>query len=163
MEPTVQKINTTIEQKEPATKERVILKKKNVDLDNSSGKSIAKGSKLTGKLSSHKVGSKKTKKIISGSNISRKPKSKETSRCLTENKRSISKKSEMSDSEQNYNQPTIGEIYALQKEGLKRIKHDNKVNNVITNPLSVKPIESLSVELPPLDADSEKRDRKSVV
>ncbi|KAG5081712.1 hypothetical protein GYH30_005622 [Glycine max] len=156
MEPTVQKINTTIEQKEPATKERVILKKKNVDLDNSSGKSIAKGSKLTGKLSSHKVGSKKTKKIISGSNISRKPKSKETSRCLTENKRSISKKSEMSDSEQNYNQPTIGEIYALQKEGLKRIKHDNKVNNVITNPLSVKPIESLSVELPPLDADSEK-------
>ena len=30
MEPTVQKINTTIEQKEPATKERVILKKKNV-------------------------------------------------------------------------------------------------------------------------------------
>ncbi|RDX92857.1 Protein ENHANCED DOWNY MILDEW 2, partial [Mucuna pruriens] len=157
MKATVQKINCTIKQKKPATKERVILKKKNVDLDNSSCKSTAKESKLTGKLSSDKVGSKKSNKMISGSNISRKKKSKETSKCSTENKRSISKKFEMPDCEQNPDQPTVGEeLYALKNEDSERIEHDNQVDNMITKPLFVKPIRKLSTELPPLDADSEK-------
>ncbi|TKY57357.1 ENHANCED DOWNY MILDEW 2 [Spatholobus suberectus] len=149
MKSIVQEINTTTERKKPATKERVILKKKNVNLDNSSGKSTAKGSKLTGKLSSDKVVSNKSNKMISGSNISRKPKSKEPSRrCSTDNKRSISEKFEMPDCEQNHNQPTVGEkLYALKNEGLERIEHDNQVNNVITKSLFVKP---------PLDAYSKK-------
>ncbi|KAL2316699.1 hypothetical protein Fmac_030575 [Flemingia macrophylla] len=89
---TAEKTNNTIERTRPASKERVILKKKKVVLDNSSGKSTAKGSKLTGKLFSDKVGCKKSNKLISKSNISRNPKSKETSRSWsTENKRSISK------------------------------------------------------------------------
>ncbi|KAL2316694.1 hypothetical protein Fmac_030570 [Flemingia macrophylla] len=130
---TAQKSNNTIERKRPASEERVILKKKKVDLDNSSGKSTAKGSKLTGKLSSDKVGCKKSNKLISGSNISRKPKSKETSRrWSTENKRSIS-----------------------MNKGSERIDHDYQANNV-NKPLILKPVRKLSVELPSLDVDSEK-------
>nr|KYP59504.1 Histone-lysine N-methyltransferase NSD3 [Cajanus cajan] len=130
---TVQKIKNTIERKKPASKERAILKKKNVDFDNSSSKSTAKGSKLTGKVSSDKFDGKKSNKVISASNISRKPKLKETSRkCSTENNRPISKKFERPDSEKNHNQPALGEKYAL------------------------KPVRKLSIELPPLDADSEK-------
>ncbi|KAJ1392510.1 Zinc finger, PHD-type [Sesbania bispinosa] len=114
----------------PATKERVILKKNNTGLDNSSGKSAATRSKVTGKLSSGKVGSKKSEKMISGSSISRKPKSNKTSRCLNENKRSNSKKFEMPE----------------------QIEHDNQDDDVANETLSVKPVNVL----PPLDADSER-------
>ncbi|KAK7276900.1 hypothetical protein RIF29_18048 [Crotalaria pallida] len=82
----------------PSTKEKVISNKNNADLDKSSVKSTAKGSKVIGTLSSGKVGCKKSENINSGSNISRKPKSEETPRRRpSENQRSISKKSEMPD------------------------------------------------------------------
>ncbi|KAK7385995.1 hypothetical protein VNO78_32013 [Psophocarpus tetragonolobus] len=157
MKATAKKITTAIERKKSGTKEGVILKKKHVDLDSSCGKSTAKGYKLNRKLSSDKVGSKKSNKMISGSNIPIKLKSKETSRFLAENKGPIPKKFEMTHSEQNYNQAAVGEkLYdGIKNEGSERVKHDNQVNNVITKSLFVKPIKSLSVELPPLDADSE--------
>lgn len=123
----------------PATKGRVISNKNNVDLDNSSHKSTAKGSKVAGKLSS---GSKKSEKIISGSNISRKRKAEETSRRRPfENKRTISKKIKISDPEEN--QP----LSALMNKASVRIKPDNQD----------KPTGKLSSPLPPLDADSERR------
>ncbi|KAK7320338.1 hypothetical protein VNO77_29736 [Canavalia gladiata] len=159
MKATVQEINSTAEQKKPATKERVILKKKNIGLDNSSGKSTAKGSKLTTKLSSKKVGSKKqSNNVISGSKTSKKPKSNETSkRFSAENKRSISEKFGMPDPEEKHNQhPMAEKLYALKNEGSEQIKHDIPVNNVINKPLHAKPIRKLSTALPPLDADSEK-------
>ncbi|XP_027329320.1 protein ENHANCED DOWNY MILDEW 2-like isoform X2 [Abrus precatorius] len=147
---TVQEINPnypTIERKKPGSKERIILKKKNVDLDDSSGESIAKGSKLTAKLSSGEVGRKKQADT----------KSNESSSCLNENKSSMSKKCEMPDCEENHNQPPTGEkLYALKNEGSDQIKPDNQVNNVINKSLFVKPIRKLSTALPPLDDDSEK-------
>ncbi|KAK7371963.1 hypothetical protein VNO80_05330 [Phaseolus coccineus] len=150
MKATAQKIDTTtIEQKKPSTNKRVMLKK-NIDSDSSAGKSTSKGSKLTAKLSSDKVGGKKpSNKKISSSNMSKKPKSKETSRCLTENKMSILKKFEIPDTEKKYNQRT-------ENEGLEQIERDNQINKLNTNFLSVKPIGKLSIDLPLLDADSEK-------
>ncbi|KAK8467182.1 hypothetical protein PHAVU_008G273400 [Phaseolus vulgaris] len=135
MKATAQKIDSTIEQKKPSTKKRVMLKK-NIDSDSSAGKSTSKGSKLTAKKPSNKK--------ISSSNMSKKPKSKETSRCLTENKMSILKKFEIPDTEQKYNQQT-------ENEGLEQIERDNQINK-----LNTMPIGKLSIDLPPLDADSEK-------
>jgi hypothetical protein len=78
----------------PTTKDRVILKI-DVGVVKESGKSTAEGSNVTGKLPSSKSGSKmSSEKIISGSDISRTPESKVmSSKCLTENKKSISKNS----------------------------------------------------------------------
>ncbi|CAJ1971466.1 unnamed protein product [Sphenostylis stenocarpa] len=135
--------DTTVVQKKPSAKRRVILKK-NIDIDKSSGKSISNGSKLTGKLSSDKVGgNKSSKKRIHGSNRSRKPKSKKPSRCLTENKMLISMNIEIDDSQQKFNQLTVGEkLHA--DEGSEQIELGNQINNVNNESLS-------------LDADSEKR------
>jgi len=129
MKEAAQKIDT-VELKKPSTKKRVMLKK-NIDSDGSSGKSTGKGSKVTAKLSSDKVGSKKaSKKSISSSNMSKKPKSKER---------------------------VVQKLHNIKNEGSGQIEHDNQKNNSNTNLLSVKPIGKLSIDLPPLDADSEKR------
>ena len=137
---TVREINATNEKMKPATKERITSNSNNVDLDNSSGKSTAKGSKVTGKLSSGKVGSKKnSEKMISGSNIAKKPKANgKSSCCLTENKTPISRKSEMPDSEEN--QP----LRVLMSKGSKQTKPNSQVNNAVCKTLSVKPIRELS-------------------
>ncbi|XP_061360952.1 protein ENHANCED DOWNY MILDEW 2 isoform X2 [Gastrolobium bilobum] len=96
---TVREINAE-EKRKPATKERVMLNKDNADLHNLlSKRNTAKVSKLSGKMSSAKVGIKKSEQIF-GSNISRK-KVNEASRFLNENKRSISKETERSDCEEN--------------------------------------------------------------
>ncbi|WVY90502.1 hypothetical protein V8G54_036016 [Vigna mungo] len=151
MKATDQKIDTTTEQKKPSTK-KIVKLKKNIHSNNSSGKSTSTGSKLTAKLFSDKVGSKKSSdKRISSSNMSKKPNSKETSRCLTENKMPILKKFEIPDTEQTYNQLTVGK-----DEGSEQIKRGNQINKVNTNFSSVKPSGELSVELPRLDAGSEK-------
>ena len=152
---TVQEVN--MEQKtKPATEERVILSKNNVDLDNSvSKRTIAKVPKLSRKMSSGKVGIKKSDKV-SGSNISRKPKANESSRKrLNENKRSISKETERSDSEEN--QPSLGEkLYAFWQKDSGQISSGNQVDNV-ANSQSVMPTKKPSDALPTLDADSERR------
>ncbi|XP_027940747.1 protein ENHANCED DOWNY MILDEW 2-like isoform X2 [Vigna unguiculata] len=156
MKATAKKNDTTIEQKKPSTKKMVKLKK-NIDSDNSPGKSTSTGSKLTAKLSSDKVGTKKSSnKRISSSNMSKnpkkpKPKSKEASRCLTENKMSILKKFEILDTEQTYNQLTVGK-----NDGSKQIERGNQINKVNTNFPSVEPSGELSIELPPLDTGLEK-------
>ncbi|CAL0307371.1 unnamed protein product [Lupinus luteus] len=94
-------INTAKEKMKHPTIDRVISNKNNADLDNSSDKSTAKGSKVSGKLSPGKVGSKKSENVISSPDISRKPKSKETARkCSLENKRSISEKYKMRNSKE---------------------------------------------------------------
>ncbi|KAE9584135.1 putative histone-lysine N-methyltransferase chromatin regulator PHD family [Lupinus albus] len=94
-------INTAKEKMKHPTIDRVISNKNNVDLDNSYDKSTAKGSKVTGKVSPGKVGSKKSENVTSSSDISRKSKRKETSRrCSFENKRSISEKYETPNSEE---------------------------------------------------------------
>ncbi|XP_019435650.1 PREDICTED: protein ENHANCED DOWNY MILDEW 2-like isoform X2 [Lupinus angustifolius] len=122
-------INTAKEKMKHPAIDRVISKKNNVDLDNSSDKST---SKVTGKLSPAKVGSKKSENIISSSDISRKPKSKETSkRCSFENKRSISEKYKMPNNEED--QP----LCALINKDFMGIKPD--------------------IQGPLLDADSERR------
>jgi len=114
---TAQKIDT-VEQKKSSTKKRVMLKK-NIDSDGSSGKSTGKGSKVTGKLSSDKVGSKKpSKKRISSSNMSKKPKSKEGKK-----------------------------LHNIKNEGSEQFEQDNQKNNSDINLLSVKPIGKVSFRL----------------
>jgi len=78
----VPEINTSNKRMRPTTTERVEMKS-NVGFVKSSGKSTAHGSQVTGKLPS-KTGSKKsTEKIVSGSDISRTPESKEmSSKCV---------------------------------------------------------------------------------
>lgn len=145
------------EKTKPATKETIILKKNNVDLDNSFGRrTTAKVSKLSAKMPCGKVGIKKSEKI-SRSNISRKPKTNEASkRYLNENKRSILKETEMSDSEEN--QPSLGErLYAIWQKGPQQINSSDQIDNVANNILSVKPTKMRSSPSPVLDGDSERR------
>ncbi|KAK7300003.1 hypothetical protein RJT34_10834 [Clitoria ternatea] len=136
---TVEKFNTINRQKKTATKERSILKKKNVDSDYSSGKSTAKGLNLSGK-----VGSKLSNKMISGSSIAKESQLNEAPRrCSDEKKRSFSNKIEMPDCEENHKLPPSSEkVHAFKSKGLEKIRHIRKVTTTAS---------------PPLDADSEKR------
>ncbi|RDY04149.1 Protein ENHANCED DOWNY MILDEW 2 [Mucuna pruriens] len=152
---TIREINTE-ENAMPATKERVILNKNNIDSENLFGKkTTAKVSKLSGKMSSGKDGAKKSEKI-SGSNISRK-KTNEASRCLNENKRStISKETRKSDGAEN--RPSLGaKLFAFWQNGSEQINSGNQVDDVANNTLPVKLTKKLSSTLPSLDADSERR------
>ncbi|KAG4923840.1 hypothetical protein JHK87_049380 [Glycine soja] len=139
-----------------ATKERVILNKNNIDSKNLFGKkATAKVSKLPGKMSSGKVGDKKSEKI-SRSNISRK-KINEASRCFNENKRStISKETKKSDGAEN--RPSLGaKLFALKQNSSEHINSGNEADDVAKNTLAVKPTKKLSSTLPALDADSKRR------
>lgn len=138
----------------PATK-KIVTSKNIVGIDNSSGKSTAKGSKVPGKLSSSKVGNKKSsKKTISGSDTSWKLKSNEKSRSrLTENKESISEKFEMPNCEEN-KQQTSEKLCILMNEGPEQMKHDDLVNDVVNKSLLVKPIRTV---FPSSNADPERR------
>lgn len=153
---TIREINTE-EKTKLATKERVILNKSNVELDNLLDKrTIAKVSKLSGKMSSGKVGIKKSGKI-SETNISKKKANEASRRCLNENKRSISKETERSDYEEN--RPSLGEnLYAYYfQKGSEQVNSGTQVGNVADNSLSVKSTRNLSNASPLLDADSERR------
>ncbi|TKY45467.1 ENHANCED DOWNY MILDEW 2 [Spatholobus suberectus] len=152
---TVREINTE-ENAKPATKEKVILNKNDIDSENLFGKrTTAKVSKLSGKMSSGKVSDKNSEKI-SGSNISRKKTNEASRRCLNENKRSISKVTKKSDGVEN--RSSLGaKLFAFWQNGSEQINSGNQVDNVANNTLSLKPIKKLSSTLPPLDADSERR------
>ncbi|KAF7831325.1 protein ENHANCED DOWNY MILDEW 2-like isoform X1 [Senna tora] len=148
----VREINSSLqEEAKPSTQERVVSKNINRKKIN------PKVSKMIGKSSSGKLGVKKnSEKIISGSNISKKRKAKETpARRLNENKKS--KVIEKIDGEEG--QPSLGEkLYAfMTKDSDKtdRGKHDDNVANK-TFPVKPTKVEPSST-LPQLDADSERR------
>lgn len=153
---TVREINTE-EDAKPATKERVILNQSGIDSENLFGKRItAKVSKLSGKMSSGKVGDKKSKNI-SGSNIARKKTDETSRRCLNENKRSkISTETKKSDGSEN--KPSLGaQLISLWQNSSEPINSGNQVANVANNALAVKHTKGQSSTLPSLDADSERR------
>lgn len=137
---------------EAATQKRATLKKNSTGFDKSSGKSTAKGSKVPGKLSSTKVGSKKlSEKIISGSDTSRKRKSNEKSSCLTGNKKP--KNFEMPNCEEN-KQSTGEKLCAGINKGSEQIKHDESVDDAVYKASKIQPIKNT---VPPSDTDSERR------
>ncbi|KAE9594114.1 hypothetical protein Lal_00017046 [Lupinus albus] len=138
------------EKTKPATKERVTLKKNNVDLDNSFGRRTADiVSKLSRKMSSEK-GVMKFEKI-SESNIPRKPKTNEASkRWSNENKMSISKGIERPVCDDKL--PSLGEkLYDafFQKDSEKINSGNDKIANA-ANKMTY-------CASPALDADSEQR------
>ncbi|MCI13497.1 enhanced downy mildew protein, partial [Trifolium medium] len=115
----------------------------------------AKLSKLSGKMSSGKVGIENPGKI-SGSNIPRKKANEASRRYLNETKRSTLKETERSDYEEN--QPSLGaQLFSFYQKGSKQISSGNHVDNVSDNTLSVKRTKKLSSAPPQLDADSERR------
>ncbi|XP_027340503.1 protein ENHANCED DOWNY MILDEW 2 isoform X2 [Abrus precatorius] len=144
---TVREIKTE-EKAKPAIEKRVISNKNIVDSENLFGKkTTVKVSKLSGKMSSGKVGDKKSANI-SGLNIPRRKTKEASRRSLNENKRSISKDTEISDGEEN--QASLGEqLFAFWQKGSEKINSGNT--------LSVKPTKKLSSASTPLDADSERR------
>ncbi|GAU29548.1 hypothetical protein TSUD_152980, partial [Trifolium subterraneum] len=142
------------EKTKPATKE--VINKNNAKLDDLPVKRpSAKLSKMSGKMSSGKVGFENPEKI-SGSNIPRKKANEASRRYLNENKRSTLKETERSDYEGN--QPSLGaQLYSFYQKGPKQISSGNHVDNVSDNTLSVKRTKKLSSAPPQLDADSERR------
>ncbi|XP_015941556.1 protein ENHANCED DOWNY MILDEW 2 isoform X1 [Arachis duranensis] len=154
---------STEQKRKPATEERVMLNKNNVNLDNSVNKrSIAdvpklstKVPKLAGKKSSGPVGIKKFNKV-SGSNIQRKPIDIESSRKrLCESKRPFSKETERPDCEEN--EPSIGvQLYAIWEKGSGQTGLGNQVDNK-ASAKSVIPTRKPSSPLCTLDADSKRR------
>ncbi|PNY14011.1 enhanced downy mildew protein, partial [Trifolium pratense] len=142
------------EKTKPATKE--VINKNNAKLEDLPvTRPSAKLSKLSGKMSSGKVGIENPGKI-SGSNIPRKKANEASRRYLNETKRSILKETERSDYEEN--QPSLGEqLFSFYQKGSKQISSGNHVDNVSDNTLSVKRTKKLSSAPPQLDADSERR------
>ncbi|KAK7333425.1 hypothetical protein VNO80_30197 [Phaseolus coccineus] len=139
----------------PANKERVILNKNNMVSESLIGKKdAAKFSKLSGKMSSGKVGDKKSEKIF-GSNISRK-KTNEASRSLNESKRPLIPK-ESRKSEGAENKSSLGaKLFAFWNNGSEQMNSGNRVDNVANNSRPVKPTKKLSSALPSLDEDAER-------
>ncbi|KAI4306164.1 hypothetical protein L6164_029465 [Bauhinia variegata] len=143
---------TTEENTTPAAKERVISSKKGVGLDDSfSKRNTPKLVKVTEKSSSEKLGTKrKSEKMTSGSNISKKPKAKEISRnCLSEIKRPVSKVIDKPDDEGNLS--LGGRLYELMTKRTEQIKPVKQAD------IAAVTEKELSSGLPPLDADSERR------
>ncbi|KAK8468512.1 hypothetical protein PHAVU_006G049800 [Phaseolus vulgaris] len=153
---TVREVNTEDNAK-PANKERVILNKNNIVSESLIGKkAAAKFSKLSGKMSSGKVGDKKSEKIF-GSNISRKKTNEASRRSLNESKRPLIPK-ETRKSEGAENKSSLGaKLFALWNNGSEQMNSGNRVDNVANNSRPVKPTKKLSSALPSLDEDSERR------